>query len=127
MAREAEPGGREYLSVHERGRMLLVPVREVIYFKAELKYVTIRTVQREYLTEESLVALEEEMAARFVRVHRNALVARAFIEGFERVESSAVGDTAGEPRWVVVLRGIPDRVPVSRRLWPTVKSELHGR
>ena len=49
---------RRFLSVTERSRVVLVPVDEVIYLKAELKYITIRTAQREYLLEESLTRLD---------------------------------------------------------------------
>ncbi|HOI52764.1 MAG TPA: LytTR family DNA-binding domain-containing protein, partial [Azonexus sp.] len=53
-------GGRTHLSCHERGRLLLVPVEEVLYFRADLKYVAARTVEREYLLDESLTHLENE-------------------------------------------------------------------
>ena len=76
---------RRHLSVHERGRVILVALEQVIYLKAELKYITVRTREREYLIEESLTSLEEEFSDRFVRIHRNALVARPSIAGFERV------------------------------------------
>ena len=58
----------------ERSRVVLVPVDEIVYLKAELKYITIRTPEREYLLEESLTRLEQEFGQRFVRVHRNCLV-----------------------------------------------------
>jgi len=113
---------RTQLSVSERGRLVLVPVEDVIYLRAELKYVTIRTGQREYLTEESLAALESEFGERFVRIHRNALVARRYIAGFQRVRGRADADGEGaEGHWEVLLRGIDERLPVSRRQWPTVK------
>ena len=101
---------RRFLSVTERSRVVLVPIDEVIYLKAELKYITIRTPQREYLLEESLTRLEEEFGARFVRVHRNCLVARDAIRGFER----CVGDE-GDAHWEVLLRDVPESLPVSRR------------
>jgi two-component system response regulator AlgR len=103
-------GARRFLSITERARVMLVPVEDIAYLKAELKYVTIRTVQREYLLEESLTHLEEEFGPRFVRVHRNCLVARDFIKGFER----RVGDE-GDAHWEVLLRDIPESLPVSRR------------
>jgi two-component system response regulator AlgR len=103
-------GARRFLSITDRSRVLLVPVEEVAYLKAELKYVTIRTVGREYLLEESLTHLEQEFGPRFVRVHRNCLVARDFIKGFER----RVGDE-GDAHWEVLLRDIPESLPVSRR------------
>lgn len=112
----AASGAREYFSVAERNRIALVPVRDIIFCKAELKYVTLYTQAREHLIEESLVALEKEFAERFVRVHRNCLVARNAIRGFER----AAGPDE-EPHWVVILEGVAEKLPVSRRQWPVVK------
>ena len=107
---------REYISVSERNRIVLVPVREIIFLRAEQKYVTLRTRSREHLIEEPLVSLEREFAASFVRIHRNCLVARAAIRGFER---GADGDD--EPHWVVVLDGLEEKLPVSRRQWPALR------
>jgi len=81
---QAAKGPREYLSVVERNRIVLVPVREIVYLRAELKYVTLRTRAGEHLIEEPLVALEAEFAEHFVRVHRSCLVARAAVRGFKR-------------------------------------------
>jgi two-component system response regulator AlgR len=114
----ASHGPRRYLSVAERGKILLVPVAEVLFMKAELKYVTLRTSEREYLVEESLTSLEQEFGAAFVRVHRNCLVARRAIRGFERAGAED-GEGAG---WSVLLEGCDERLPVSRRQWPSVKS-----
>jgi len=114
---------RSHLTVAERGRMVLVPIDDIVYLRAELKYVTIRTEHKEHLTEESLTALEQEFGDRFVRIHRNALVARSAIQGFQRVK--ARGDSDGEPgegHWEVVLKTISERLPISRRQWPAVKS-----
>lgn len=108
---------REYLSVVERNRIVLVPVREIVFLRAELKYVTLRTRGAEHLIEESLVALESEFAERFVRVHRNCLVARAAVRGFERTPGGEE-----EPHWNVVLEGIAERLPVSRRQWAAVRA-----
>jgi len=118
----AGKGGREFFSVSERSRIVLVPVSEVIYLRAELKYVTLRTRTGEHLVEEPLVALEREFAERFVRIHRNCLVARAAIRGFERS-----GGSTEEPSWSVVLDGIETRLPVSRRQWPVVKELVAER
>ncbi|MEW6690906.1 MAG: LytTR family DNA-binding domain-containing protein [Pseudomonadota bacterium] len=114
----AAGGAREYFSVAERNRIVLVPVGEVVYLKAELKYVTLRTRSAEHLIEEPLVAIEREFGERFVRVHRNCLVARAAIRGFERDTGGAGGE---EAHWSVVLEGVAERLPVSRRQWPVVK------
>jgi len=115
LAKAAE-APREYLSVTERSRIVLVPVRDILFVRAEQKYVTLRTRDREHLVEESLVALEREFAVRFVRIHRNCLVARAAIRGFER----APGED-DEAHWLVVLDGLEERLPVSRRQWPLLR------
>lgn len=116
---------RRHFSVQERGRVLLVPVNDVIFLKAEQKYVTLRTVSHEYLIEESLTSIEEELAALFVRVHRNALVARDAIIGVERGMHAIDGEVEGEKSqdsWLVILRGVEERLPISRRQWPVVKA-----
>jgi len=100
---------RTHLSAQERGKVYLIPIAEVLYLKAELKYVTVRTTAREHLIEEPLNKLEEEFGERFVRVHRNCLVARAAVRGFER----ALQD--GETHWEVLLNGVEERIAVSRR------------
>jgi two-component system response regulator AlgR len=101
---------RTHFSVTERGRVLLVPVEQVIYLRAELKYLTIRTVEREYLIEESLVQIEQEFPERFVRLHRNCLAARHCIVGFEKHH-----EADGESHWVAMLKDVADTLPVSRR------------
>ena len=112
-----DPAPRRHFSVAERGRLTLVPVAEVIYLRAELKYVTLRTRAREHLVEESLTQIEQEFGSVFVRIHRNCLVARRWIRGFERG-----AEIEGEEGWSVVLEGLDEKLPVSRRQWPQVKS-----
>lgn len=114
---QLQQGARTHLSCHERGRLLLIPLPEILYLKADLKYVTARTASREYLLDESLTHLEEEFSERFIRLHRSALVAKEAIAGFEK----SLGEDA-ETQWQALLRGIPEKLPVSRRQWPLVKS-----
>lgn len=106
--------GRSHLSVNERGRIHLIPLGDVLFLKAELKYVTVRTAAREYLLEESLAKLEQEFLGRFVRIHRNCLVAKEAIRGFER-GAAIEEDGEGEGGWAVVLSGVAEKLPVSRR------------
>ncbi len=108
--RELLPEPRRNLSIHERGKIHLIPIEQVLFMRAELKYITVRTAEREYLIEESLVALEKEFATRFVRIHRNCLVAKEAIEGFER--GTEEGEGSG---WMVRLKGLPDALAISRR------------
>ena len=113
--RELTPEARSNLSAHERGKVLLIPIDQVLYLRAELKYVTVRTVEREYLIEESLTALEKEYATRFVRIHRNCLVARDAIMGFEK------GGDEGESGWLMNVKGLEEKLPISRRQMGIVK------
>jgi len=108
--REIKPDARSHLSVNERGRIHLIPVADIVFLKAELKYVTVRTVEREFLLEESLARLEQEFLGRFVRIHRNCLVAKDAIRGFERAT-----DADGEGHWAVVLNNVAEKLAVSRR------------
>jgi len=116
---------RTHFSVTERGKILLVPVSDIVYLKAELKYVTLRTLAREYLLEESLTRLEQEYAASFVRVHRNCLVARNYIAGFEKSDEA---DENGEHQanWAVLLKGLEEKLPVSRRQHHIIKEFKRG-
>lgn len=114
---KAASAPREYLSVTERHRIVLVPVRDIVFLRAEMKYVTLRTRAAEHLIEEPLVALEREFADAFVRVHRNCLVARSAVRGFERA-----GGADEEAHWNVVLDGVAERLPVSRRQWSEVRA-----
>ena len=115
--RELLPESRRNLSIHERGKIRLVPIEQVLYMRAELKYITVRTVEREYLLEESLTELEKEFSVRFVRVHRNCLVAKEAIIGFEK-GGDDVSESAG---WMVKLKGLDELLLISRRQQHIVK------
>jgi len=119
LGRELRGGGRSHLSCHERGRLLLVPIGEVLYFKADLKYVAARTQEREFLLDEALTRLETEFADRFIRLHRAVLVAKTALAGFEK----AADDDAEAYGWAL-LRGIPEKLPVSRRQWAAARGVL---
>lgn len=112
---------RSHLSIIERGRILLIPIPEIIYLRAELKYITVRTANREYLLEESLTHLEQEFGPTFLRLHRNCLVAQAYIMGFEKRSDS---DHQDEKQWVALLKGVPETIPVSRRQQHLVREVL---
>jgi len=114
--RDLLPEPRKFLSIHERGKIHLVPVEQVLFLRAELKYVTVRTAESEYLLEESLSALEKEFATRFVRIHRNCLVAKEAIEGFEK--GGEEGEGSG---WMVRLKGADELLAISRRQQHIVK------
>lgn len=102
----AKKTGRSHISARVRGNLVLIPLHEIYYFHADQKYVTVRHQHGEVLIEDALKDLEEEFGPGFVRVHRNALICLNRIAGVER---DALGRT------LITLRGIPDKVEVSRR------------
>ncbi len=112
---EALAPRRTHFSLLERGRIWRVPVADVLYLRAELRYVTARTREREYLLDESLVKLEEEFGDDFLRIHRNCLIARRHLAGFQRQAD------AGEGHWLAVLKDSSERLPVSRRQMHVVR------
>lgn len=98
--------GRECICASVRGSLQLVPVAEIRYFQADQKYVTVCTADRQVLIEETLKGLEQEFADQFVRIHRNALVARQYIAGMAKDADGKV---------MVQLAGIAQSLEVSRR------------
>lgn len=113
------PAARDFLLCHERGALLRLPLLDILYLRADHKYVEAGTASRSYLLDESLVQLEQEFGEHFLRIHRGVLVARAAVIGL--IPGDAEGDDAG---WAVVLRDSPLRLPVSRRQLGAVREVL---
>jgi two-component system response regulator AlgR len=109
----------EILLIQDRGRTERVPLPEVLYFKAELKYVTVRTAARSYILDGSLAELEEKHPAQFLRIHRNALVARRAVRALEKHYDPEEGEG-----WAVRLNGIDEVLAVSRRQLGAVRDAL---
>ena len=107
------------LVIHERGVITRIPLAEVLYLKAELKYISVRTANKTHILEGSLNDLEARFPAPFLRVHRNALVARHAIRALEK----HYDDSEGEG-WAVRLDGVDEVLTVSRRQLAAVKEEL---
>ena len=107
------------LVIQERGRTERVLLSEVLYFKAELKYVTVRTTAKSFILDASLSELEERHAPQFLRVHRNALVARRCLRSLEKHYDPEEGEG-----WAVRLTGIDELLTVSRRQLGAVRDAL---
>ena len=119
-----DDGEREsVIVVHERGRVHRVPVADALYLRAELKYVTLRTADHSFVLDDSLADLEQRLGERFLRVHRNALVAKRAIRALER--RSLDGDD-GEG-WAVRVAPLDEWLAVSRRQLPAVREALSGK
>ena len=107
LATAAKAERRSHIAARHREGLRLIPLEEVQYFLADQKYTTVRHLRGEDLIEDSLRALEEELAADFVRIHRNALVA---VRHLDRIERNTDG------QYCVRLRGCEAPLAVSRRM-----------
>lgn len=116
-----EPVADDWLVIQDRLRTERIPVSEVIYFKAELKYITVRTALRSYILDGSLNELEEKYGPRFLRIHRNALIARHAARALERHHDAEEGEG-----WAVRLSGVDEVLLVSRRQLAAVREMLTG-
>jgi two-component system response regulator AlgR len=121
----AMPAEQPVLVVSDRGRVQRVPVADILYLKAELKYVTLRTLAHAYVLDDSLSDLEQRLGDTMLRIHRNALVARTAVTKLERrapTEGSAGdGDAEG---WAVQVGATQEWLAVSRRQLTQVRELL---
>ncbi|QSX73936.1 response regulator transcription factor [Lysobacter arenosi] len=114
----AGPGAgqrRSHLCARLRGSLRLIPIEDVHYLQAEEKYVVVHHARGEDLIEESLKSLEDEFGERFVRIHRNCLVARHEIVELRRAADGHVQ---------AVLRHGKQPLEVSRRCVAGLKETL---
>jgi two-component system response regulator AlgR len=118
------------LVVSDRGRVLRLPIAQVLVLKAEQKYVTLRTAAHNHVLDDSLAELEPrlaELGGQFIRIHRNALVARHAIRELQlRGGVAADGDEAGGDGWAVRVAPLDEWLAVSRRQVAAVRAALAG-
>ena len=126
-ARAAAPAApiEPVLVVSDRGRVLRLPVREVLVLKAEQKYVTLRTAARTLVLDDPLADLELRLGAAFVRTHRSTLVAVSAIQALE-LRGGTAGDGAESDGWAVHVMPLDEWLPVSRRQLAEVKAAIHA-
>ena len=105
--------------IQNRGLVHQMPLAQVVYFKAELKYVTVRTRTQRHILEGSLDALERKFPLHFLRIHRHTLIARHALRALEKH-----CDPAGAEAWSVRLDGVDERLPVARRQLAAVRAML---
>jgi Response regulator of the LytR/AlgR family len=108
---------RTHLSASMQGRLKLVPVKDIRYLKAEQKYVVAGWPEGELLLDESLRSLEVEFRQRFLRIHRNALIAIEYADTLRR-------DNNGD--LLLTLRGVKTTLLVSRRCANQLRSALRS-
>lgn len=110
-------GSAAALLIRDRGRTERVPLHQVIYLKAEQKYVTVRTATRSYILDNSLTELEGRYPQQFVRIHRNALVTREQMRSLEKHYTEDDGEG-----WALRMHAVPELLMVSRRQLTAVRT-----
>jgi len=108
---------RQRICANVRGSLQLIPVEEIRYFQADQKYVVVSTGTAQLLIEETLKSLEQEFADQFVRIHRNALVARHYISGLGKDDDGCAQ---------LSLAGVEQTLEVSRRHIADVRKLVKG-
>lgn len=114
---DGTPKARTHISSRTRRGIVLVPINDIYYFRAEHKYVTVRHKDGEVLIEDTLKELEVEFEPLFIRIHRNCLIARNYLHSLEKTSTG---------QQCVRLRGIPDLLEVSRRHVAKVRQIMSG-
>ncbi|PZP31618.1 MAG: DNA-binding response regulator [Roseateles depolymerans] len=122
----------DFITLSDRGRLRRIPVAEVLYFKAELKYVTLRTASETHVLDGALSELEQRWPERFLRIHRNALVARWAVRELERHAVTNFGELDdgsgdGGDSWAVRIVHVDEWLAVSRRQVAAVREALAGQ
>lgn len=112
----AEPV-RAHVVASTRSGLVRVPARDILYFLADQKYVTVYHLHGQVLIEESLRQLEDDFAPLFVRIHRKALVSKAHIVGLDRTREGH--------HWLRIQH-CDEALPVSRRRLSEVRRVLSG-
>jgi two-component system response regulator AlgR len=107
---------RKHIAARTHRGVELIPIESIYYFLADQKYVTVRHSGGQVLIDETLKDLENEFHDRFIRIHRNALLAIPYLEGLEFV---------GTGQYQVRCRGINERLAVSRRHLPQLREKIH--
>ncbi|MDR7271359.1 two-component system response regulator AlgR [Pelomonas saccharophila] len=129
----AAPDTADFVTLTDRGRLLRIPIAEVLYFKAELKYLTLRTASESHVMDGALSELEQRFSERFLRVHRNALVARWAVRELERHTPTSFGELDGaesaeaSDSWAVRIVHVDEWLAVSRRQVAAVREALAGQ
>ncbi len=115
---EEAGAGRKHICARMRGNLELIPIEDVFYFQADQKYVTVRHKKGEVIIEESLKSLETDLSDKFIRIHRNALVAKSRISGLAKTNIGRVK---------VKIDNIEDQLEVSRRHVAEIRRFVRNR
>jgi two-component system response regulator AlgR len=109
---------RTHICARVGGELRLIRIEDILFFRAEQKYVLLRHRDGEVLIEEPLKDLEQELTGQFLRIHRNALIALRHLESLER---------HSDGQWMARLKDCTEELPVSRRQVSELRRLLGSR
>lgn len=112
------------LVVSDRGRVLRIPVSEVVYLRAEMKYVTLTTTRHRYVLDDALADLEQRLGDAVLRIHRSLVVAKSAVRALERRVLAGPDAEEGGEGWAVQVDPSGEWLAVSRRQLPQVREVL---
>ena len=115
---DLDGSARKHICARMRGNLELIPIEDVYYFQADQKYVTVRHKNGEVIIEESLKSLETDLSEKFIRIHRNALVAKSRISGLAKTNIGRIK---------VQIDKIEDELEVSRRHVAEIRRFVRNR
>jgi two-component system LytT family response regulator len=88
-AASRSPGRLERILVRDRGRIFPLSLNEIEYLKADAKYTAIAARGQTFLVRIGISELEAQLdPARFIRIHRSALVNLDFVDSMKADEQS---------------------------------------
>lgn len=99
--------------VNSSGIDIKVPIKEILYFKAEMKYITIVTYKKEFILNETLIHLEN-IYKNFIKIHRSYLVNPIYISKIYRKNSHNF----------MILKNYLFHLPISRRQRNEIKNKI---
>jgi len=108
---------KAFISVQVHGELKRIMLQDIWYFRADQKYVNIAHKDGEALTETSLKTILLKHSDKFMRIHRNALVAKHHLTGVSK-------STLGQHFALLDVHDI--KLDISRRHLPDVKKWLKG-
>lgn len=109
---------RTHISVREKGKLKLISLTEIGFFRADNKYVVVKTKDGKYLINETLNQLENELGNGFIRAHRNSLISTKYLDGIEKLR---------DDKWQVFFKGFEEKLELSRRQKPIVRNWLRNK
>jgi DNA-binding LytR/AlgR family response regulator len=102
------------IKVPQAGIEIDLPLKDVFYFKSDMKYTIVVTEKKEFLINKTLLFLEEKYP-NFIKIHRAYLVNPIYIKKFYKKEN----------HWFLSLKNHEQHLPVSRRQKQEIEKKIN--